>query len=55
MKGRVADRIRGIYCRLPEGKFFNMPFGSHTDANRFLLGGIGYIDDILPKVEGSSV
>ena len=35
------DRIRGIYCRLPEGSSPRKPLGCHVDAHAFHLGVVG--------------
>ena len=49
------DRVRGIYCRLPEGNAPRRPHGCHIDAHAFHLGVVGYIDDVEPNGGGFSV
>ena len=49
------DRIRGIYCVLPEGEAPPRPMGCHVDAHPFHLGVVGYIDDVGPGGGGFTV
>ncbi len=49
------DRIRGIYCVLPEGDAAPRPLGCHVDAHPFHLGVVGYIDDVEPGGGGFTV
>ena len=49
------DRVRGIYCRLPEGSSPIKPLGCHIDAHAFHLGVVGYIDDVAPNGGGFTV
>ena len=49
------DRIRGIYCVLPEGDAPPRPLGCHVDAHPFHLGVVGYIDDVGPNGGGFTV
>ena len=53
-KGNIQtpDRIRGIYCTLPEGNTPPRPVICHTDAHAFHLGVVGYIDDVPPNGGG---
>ena len=44
----VPDRIRGIYCILPQGDVPEKPTTCHTDGHPFHLGAVGYIDDVQP-------
>ena len=48
----VPERIRGIYCLLPEGNIPQRPVTCHTDAHPFHLGVVGYIDDVPPNGGG---
>ncbi len=43
------DKIRGIYCRLPEGDAPDAPTTCHTDAGFFHLGIVGLIDEVPPQ------
>lgn len=40
-----SDRIRGIYCVLPEGDLPPRSLDCHVDGHPFHLGVVGYIDD----------
>ncbi|MBV7334959.1 phytanoyl-CoA dioxygenase family protein [Chloroflexi bacterium TSY] len=42
------ERVRGIYCIMPEGEAPERPYGCHVDAHPFHLGVVGYIDDVNP-------
>lgn len=46
------ERIRGIYCVLPEGDAPERPMTCHVDAHPFHLGVVGYIDDVRPRGGG---
>ena len=50
-KGTLAqpDRIRGIYCRMPEGDYPEAPLTCHTDGHPFHLGVVGLIDLVPPN------
>ena len=49
------DRIRGIYCMMPEGDAPARPYGCHVDRHPFHLGVVGYIDDVVPGGGGFTV
>jgi len=49
---QIPDRIRGIYCTLPEGDIPLRRHRCHTDAHAFHLGVVGYIDDVPPNGGG---
>ena len=51
----APERIRGIYCIMPEGDAPERPMGCHTDGHPFHLGVVGYIDDVPPKGGGFTV
>jgi len=40
------ERVRGIYCMMPEGDLPEWPYRCHVDAHPFHLGVVGYIDDV---------
>ena len=43
---KEPERVRGIYCMMPEGDLPERPYGCHVDAHPFHLGVVGYIDDV---------
>ncbi len=49
------DKIRGIYCVLPDGDIPPRPMGCHVDGHPFHLGVVGYIDDVGPNSGGFTV
>jgi hypothetical protein len=49
------DRIRGIYCRMPEGNHPEAPLTCHTDGHPFHLGVVGLIDHVPPNGGGFTV
>jgi ectoine hydroxylase-related dioxygenase (phytanoyl-CoA dioxygenase family) len=49
------ERIRGIYCILPEGDAPEKAYHCHVDRHPFHLGLVGYIDDVPPQGGGFSV
>ena len=51
----IPDRIRGIYCILPQGDLPEKPTTCHTDGHPFHLGVVGYIDDVPPNGGGFTV
>ena len=51
----IPDRIRGIYCILPQGDLPEKPTTCHTDGHPFHLGVVGYIGDVPPKGGGFTV
>lgn len=52
---QTPDRIRGIYCTLPEGNTPERPTTCHVDAHPFHLGVVGYIDHVPPGGGGFTV
>lgn len=52
---KTPERIRGIYCVLPEGDAPEWPTTCHVDAHPFHLGVVGYIDDVPPNGGGFTV
>ena len=56
-EGSLAEpeRVRGIYCMLPEGDAPARPYRCHVDAHPFHLGVVGYIDDVEPNGGGFTV
>ncbi len=55
--GQVAEpeRVRGIYCILPEGDLPERPYRCHVDQHPFHLGVVAYIDDVVPDGGGFRV
>ena len=55
--GRVQEpeRVRGIYCILPEGDVPDHPYRCHVDQHPFHLGVVAYIDTVLPNGGGFTV
>tara|TARA_B100000315_G_C14238208_1_gene434131 strand:- start:10 stop:543 length:534 start_codon:yes stop_codon:yes gene_type:complete len=51
----IPERIRGIYCAMPEGDAPERPTTCHVDAHPFHLGVVGYIDDVGPSGGGFTV
>ncbi|MBI1928378.1 phytanoyl-CoA dioxygenase family protein [Candidatus Poribacteria bacterium] len=51
----TPERIRGIYCILPEGDAPERPTTCHVDAHPFHLGVVGYIDAVPPGGGGFTV
>lgn len=51
----TPDRIRGIYCVMPEGDAPERPTTCHVDAHPFHLGVVGYINDVGPGSGGFTV
>lgn len=51
----VPERIRGIYCQMPEGDREPTPYHVHVDRHAFHLGLVGYIDDVEPDGGGFTV
>ncbi len=49
------ERLRGIYCMLPEGDRPEQPYHFHIDQHPFHLGVVAYIDDVVPNGGGFSV
>ncbi|MEM7033873.1 MAG: phytanoyl-CoA dioxygenase family protein [Chloroflexota bacterium] len=49
------ERVRGIYCILPEGEAPERPYGFHVDRHPFHLGVVAYIDDVVPNGGGFAV
>ncbi len=43
------DKIRGIYCRMPEGNHPERELTCHTDGHPFHLGIVGLIDHVPPN------
>jgi len=56
-KGTLAEpqRVRGIYCIMPEGEIPDRTYGCHVDGHPFHLGVVGYIDDVPPNGGGFTV
>ncbi len=52
---QMPERIRGIYCILPEGDTPERPTTCHVDAHPFHLGVVGYIDHVPPGGGGFTV
>lgn len=52
---QIPDRIRGIYCVLPEGDSPERPTTCHVDGHPFHLGIVGYIDNVAPGGGGFTV
>ena len=49
------NKIRGIYCVLPEGEAPPRRLDCHVDAHPFHLGVVGYIDDVSEGGGGFTV
>lgn len=49
------ERLRGIYCMLPEGDLPERPYRFHVDQHPFHLGVVAYIDDVVPNGGGFTV
>lgn len=49
------ERLRGIYCMLPEGDRPEHPYHFHIDQHPFHLGVVAYIDRVEPNGGGFSV
>lgn len=49
------ERLRGIYCMLPEGDLPEHPYHFHIDQHPFHLGAVAYIDKVEPNGGGFSV
>lgn len=49
------DRVRGIYCILPEGDRLAQPYRCHVDQHPFHLGVVAYIDSVPPNGGGFTV
>ena len=50
-----AERLRGIYCMLPEGDLPERPYHFHIDQHPFHLGVVAYIDTVVPNGGGFTV
>ncbi|MEZ4869870.1 MAG: phytanoyl-CoA dioxygenase family protein [Caldilineaceae bacterium] len=49
------ERVRGIYCILPEGDAPEQPYHCHVDQHPFHLGVVAYIDTVPPNGGGFTV
>jgi len=49
------ERLRGIYCMLPEGELPERPYHFHIDRHPFHLGVVAYIDKVVPNGGGFTV
>lgn len=49
------ERVRGIYCMMPEGDEPERPYWCHVDQHPFHLGVVGYIDDVVPDGGGFTI
>lgn len=49
------ERVRGIYCMLPEGDLPERPYHFHIDQHPFHLGVVAYIDKVAPNGGGFTV
>ena len=49
------ERVRGLYCNLPEGDAPDSPRTCHLDGHPFHLGVVGYIDRVPPLGGGFKV
>lgn len=49
------ERVRGIYCMLPEGDRPERPYRCHVDQHPFHLGLVGYIDHVPADGGGFTV
>jgi hypothetical protein len=49
------ERVRGIYCILPEGERPEHPYRCHVDQHPFHLGVVAYIDTVSPNGGGFTV
>jgi len=49
------QRIRGIYCMMPEGDHPDRPYRCHVDQHPFHLGVVGYIDHVAPNGGGFTI
>ncbi|MBX3015599.1 MAG: phytanoyl-CoA dioxygenase family protein [Caldilineaceae bacterium] len=49
------ERVRGIYCILPEGDLPAKPYSCHVDQHPFHLGVVAYIDTVPPDGGGFTV
>lgn len=49
------ERMRGIYCMMPEGDAPLRPYHCHVDQHPFHLGVVGYIDTVPPNGGGFTV
>ncbi len=49
------ERVRGIYCMLPEGDLPEQPYHFHIDQHPFHLGIVAYIDRVVPNGGGFTV
>lgn len=49
------ERVRGIYCIMPEGKLPERPYHCHVDRHPFHLGVVGYIDNVYEDGGGFNV
>ncbi len=49
------ERLRGIYCMLPEGDLPERPYRCHVDQHPFHFGLVAYIDDVVPNGGGFTV
>jgi hypothetical protein len=49
------ERVRGIYCMLPEGDLPERPYRFHIDRHPFHLGVVAYIDRVVPNGGGFTV
>ena len=51
----TPERVRGIYCILPESEIPERPSTCHVDGHPFHLGVVGYIDHVPPRGGGFTV
>ena len=51
----VPERVRGIYCILPEGNLPERPYRFHVDQHPFHFGVVAYIDKVVPNGGGFAV
>ena len=49
------DRVRGVYCMMPEGDLPEHPYYCHVDQHAFHLGTVAYVDDVDPDGGGFNV